>query len=50
MQPEIKDASWAIFDTRGPEDPAGPGLAEIIDARHRALGQLGIGRTRPALK
>jgi putative transposase len=33
MQAEVKDAYWAIFDTGDLTTPAGPKLAEIIDAR-----------------
>jgi len=33
MQPEVKDAYWAIFDTGDLKTPPGPRLAEIIDHR-----------------
>src|ERR1019366_10287356 len=33
MQPEVKDAYWAIFDTEDLKTAPGPRLAEIIDAR-----------------
>ena len=33
MQAEVKDAYWKIFDAERVDTPAGPRLAEIIDAR-----------------
>jgi putative transposase len=33
MQPEVKDAYWAIFDAEELKTPPGPRLVELIDAR-----------------
>ena len=33
MQPEVKDAWWAVFDTDDLKTPPGPDLVAIIDAR-----------------
>jgi putative transposase len=37
MQPEVKDAWWAVFDTEELKTPPGPELVQIIDARIDAV-------------